>query len=127
MKSGSRIFRRMDAFPFVLVALALAMRLAFAPGYMVTAAPEGVAVVICTGDGAVTRIIDTEPSGVPQPSDDGHQPHQSPCAFALAGAVLGPPSAVVIPVATLTRAPAAMSPPAFSPGRRSTALPPPAT
>lgn len=77
--------RRFGAGAWALVALAVALRLSFAPGYMIEARTDRVAVVMCTGQGPVTNLVDREAPGQPTPDDDDPRAHKSPCAFSMAG------------------------------------------
>lgn len=103
------------------------MRLSFAPGYMIEARPDRVAVVMCTAQGLVTSLVDGQTPGQPAPGDDNPQGHESPCAFSTVGASIAGPdhSGFVAPVSvsSLRRgpAPAPRFEPAFPGG------PPPST
>ncbi|MCF8504791.1 MAG: hypothetical protein K9G59_07740 [Caulobacter sp.] len=83
--------RRFGAGAWALVALAVVLRLSFAPGYMIEARTDRVAVVMCTSQGAVTSLVDSEAPGQPSPGDHDQQAHKSPCAFSLTGASLAAP------------------------------------
>lgn len=118
---------RLNVAAWALVALAVALRLSFAPGYMISASPERVEMVICTGDGAVSRVVDLDSRGAPLPADSDHPGHKSPCAFAMAGTAITP-SAAIVPnrLDSVTQAPN-LPWVAVAPGLGLAAPPPPAT
>ena len=127
MIRGRPARRRFGAGAWALVALAVVMRLSFAPGYMIEARPDRVAVVMCTAEGVVTSLVDGRTPGPPTPGDDDPQAHKSPCAFSTVGASDAGPdhsgSVALVSVSSLRHgpAPAPRVEPAFPGG------PPPST
>jgi len=131
MTRGWTARRRLNVAAWALVALAVAFRLTFAPGYMLSATPERVAMVICTGEGAVSRLVDIGGhgggGGGQLPADNENPGQKSPCAFAMAGPALAPPATITpVRVSAYLAAPvlAGMS---VAPGLGLAAPPPPAT
>lgn len=130
MIRGRPAKRRFGAGAWALVALAVVLRLSFAPGYMIEVRTDRVAVVMCTGQGPVTNLVDSEASGQPAPDDKDGQAHTSPCAFSMAGASFAGPdhrgSVAPDSVSTLRRGPlpAPRFEPAFSVGSPPSTGPP---
>jgi hypothetical protein len=118
-----------------LAALALALRVLIPAGFMV--APMGTSsglspIVLCSGQGPITKLITADGRVVDRPThdphDDGKSHHGAPCAFA--GITAGPlPSAVQTPVAYAAGHQDAHQPlpPGLRPGLGLCAPPPPAT
>jgi hypothetical protein len=72
--------RLSPAWIWLLVAAALALRLAAPPGWMPVADSGGIRVALCTSSGIKTILLDT---GVPA---SGGTEARDPCPFGLAGA-----------------------------------------
>lgn len=73
--------RRLSPVSFwLLIAAALALRLAAPPGWMPVAESDGIRVALCSGGGATTALLDT---GVPA---KGSSEARDPCPYGLAGA-----------------------------------------
>lgn len=118
-----------------LAALALALRVLIPAGFMV--APVGPSsglspIVLCSGQGPITKLITADGQVVDRPvhdpHDDGKSRHGAPCAFA--GVTAGPlPSAVQTPAAyeTIRQDANRPLPPGLRPGLGLCAPPPPAT
>jgi hypothetical protein len=116
-----------DRIGMALLALALAVRVLVPAGWM-PAEGQGLAITICSGNGAETAWVDAEGKiHKHDPAQDSMADH--PCAFAgmgapmLGGDVLPPPLALPAPrdeIASLSLAPATI-------GQGLAAPPPPAT
>lgn len=111
-----------------MVALAVVLRLTVLPGYMITARPDAVAVVMCTANGAVSQSVRPD-QGQPGPDHErgDHPGKTSVCPFATAGVALATPDARIDVAAPRSTTP--VSPPLLVglPGQGLAAPPPPAT
>ena len=95
-----------------LVALALAVLALLPPGVMPARVGDAMTVVICTGDGPLTLVTDSQ--GRPVAPADGTDA-KAPCAFALlaATATLPEAQALPLPVARIRPFDPARRPPTF--------------
>lgn len=114
-----------------LAALALILKIAVPPGYMLTSTSASpLSMVICTGQGPLVVNVPQSANGdqghVPSPADKSS--HDAPCAWAGHGVASPPPSLATLAVSAF--APAAIEDilPAVAPapGRGLLAPPPPA-
>lgn len=114
-KAGTRL-------AVMLAALALALRILIAPGFMpVTAADGRIVLSLCTGHGPVEMAV---PGKAPQPAHKTHDP----CPYgALAAAPLTPETPLLAAVAPLAPVIQALRPMAERPHLGAPAPPPPAT
>jgi hypothetical protein len=104
----------------VLAALALLIQVLVPQGFMISAAPGGAGLVICTGHGPLTLADRHAPAKAPKRGSD------APCVFAGLGLASAPPPAPPVAAPALAyEAPAAALPPSLSPGRGLAAPPPP--
>jgi hypothetical protein len=69
------IVLRLMLLPFLVIQL-------LAPGTMPTRGPDGLAVVLCTGNGLVEVVIGSD--GVPRPVAPDGDKHPAPCSWAMA-------------------------------------------
>jgi len=120
---GLGIDRRWRGMGVLLVALALAVRLAAPTGWMLASSDTGPRLVICTGHGAMA--LDTDPAKAPTNRPDKSNDHV--CVFA--GAHAAPtPLALVAAISTpvdLAAEPPVVAPTDQRPGQGLAAPPPP--
>jgi len=113
----------MTELALALIALALALRVLVAPGFMpVMGAAGGISVTLCTGDGPVQIRL---PGKAPAPAQQAHDP----CPYgALAVPPLAPDAPVAVAAVMPPSAPAPLArPSADRPHLGAPAPPPPST
>lgn len=124
MRDMSRV---LASFAFAMACLALGLRVATPPGFMI-AAPQGergAAVVICTGQGPLAAAP-AAPDAPSPPAHDGD--HHGPCIFAGVGPALAGGPAVVLGEAVYRPVALELAPRMTSrPGAGLSAPPPPQT
>lgn len=89
MARWSRSGSRWGWSAWAVVALAVALRLTVLPGYMVATQAHAIALVMCTGEGAVSQTIKLDAGRSAPGKDSGQHPGKtSVCPFATAGVSL---------------------------------------
>ncbi len=96
------LLRRLDPrLLLLLMAAALALRVAVPAGFMPVADEQGLRVEICTGSGPLTVEID--------PGSKDRQEQRDPCPYGLAAG----PALLLPPLPALPAAPLALTPPPY--------------
>ncbi len=82
MRGMRSLFRRHMGLGWLVVTLALAMKLLVPAGFMPVVGAHGVEIVICSGNGPMSMTM-AIPGKAGQPGDDqgGSAKHDAPCAF----------------------------------------------
>ncbi|MEG3146479.1 DUF2946 family protein [Sphingomonas sp. RT2P30] len=90
MRGMRHLFRRHARLAWLMVTLALAMKVLVPAGFMPVFGAKGVAIVICSGSGPMTATMAMPGMATPGGDHDAPGKHEAPCAFAgLAAPGLG--------------------------------------
>lgn len=100
MRGMRHLFRRHAGLAWLVVMLALAMKLLVPAGFMPVLGTNGVTIVICSGSGPMTMTMAMPGMATPGGDHDAPAKHDAPCAFAgLAAPSLGGADVIQLAIA----------------------------
>ncbi|MBL8544293.1 MAG: hypothetical protein JNJ63_10855 [Hyphomonadaceae bacterium] len=113
----------------LLALVAISVRALVPAGYMLAPSAQagGMAVTICTAQGAVDVVLDPAGGEHKQKNDSQQRSADAPCVFAGAAPLAAPDAAIALAAPALPSAPVDYVFAALAPGRGLAAPPPPST